>query len=67
MGRERNIGWGSDRLRGKRVWQDRASLGEASRRHYAIENRIQENVRKCVALGLDVALMRRRLGMFQGF
>ena len=35
MGRERNIGWGSDRLRGKRVWQDRASLGEASRRHYA--------------------------------
>ena len=35
MSRERNTGWGRDRLRGKRVCRDRASFGEASRRHYA--------------------------------
>ena len=35
VSRERNTGWGRDRVRGKRVWRDRASLGEVSRRHYA--------------------------------
>ena len=35
MSRERNTGWVRDRTRGKRVWRDRASLGEASRWHYA--------------------------------
>ena len=35
MSRERNTGWRRDRLRGKRVWRDRASFAEASRRHHA--------------------------------
>ncbi|KAH1241640.1 hypothetical protein GmHk_07G019178 [Glycine max] len=33
--RERNIGRGRDTLRGKRVWRERVSFGEASRRSYA--------------------------------
>ena len=35
MSGERNTGWGSDRLRGRTVGRDRASLGEVSRRRFA--------------------------------